>query len=731
MRQPLNIALAAALALSGCYPFVSGSRFEDRLCELDEDGDGNEKCDHIGPDGELVSGDCDDSDPLRSFLNEEIPYDGIDNNCSGSDIVDYDEDGFPGIDREEYEALDGLPWPTGMSELVDCDDEDPTIYPGATEIWYDGIDQNCDGLCDFDADQDGFADRRQGQDNDCEIPATDCLDTDPNIYPGAPGEVYYDGEDQNCDGVNDFDPDQDGYAWAGYEAANQTFLERYGYDDTIVAFTECYDVDDSPLRVGGEIVDPADVFPGQDEVWYNGIDDDCSDLHGEITNDFDQDGDGFMPTAMREDFIAYVRQYVEYQRHDDSQPLRAKFIDRFGPDEEAWASYFDRHDNDCDDEDPTIFPGALERLGDGVDRNCNGNPDTAEVVRGPFDMAGFADLRLNANPDHFIMVASFLETTRFGSGSPTGPRVVGLSWDQDLGPDDEAVVDSRPFDANDADRTLLPAVSLLPREDGYFTGVPTFNATQNSAWLLKSEPNSAININYRMTLQNPGIISWTETIESEHIETVYRRDETGAWSVVCGNHMFARVSYDILVTSSNSFAIEASDVLDCFITVSDEDVPTFYGVFEDGIDAWRLDSNGDLIAHEEHAFDGVTATFARNHNHHLLLGQEEGLLIQLDTGDDPFTVLEEHTVTFADATYYEGLVYVAAVVEGTEGPETVLTYGEPGDTLSVHSFPFEHDGELIEPTAVGIEAAGDRVLLLIHGVDAAGDEHLGWVPLEI
>lgn len=65
----------------------------------------------------------------------------------------------------------------GYNEEEDCNDYDPQINPGAKEIPYDGIDQNCDGKDLTDVDGDGY---------DAEIVGgEDCDDNDASVYPGA------------------------------------------------------------------------------------------------------------------------------------------------------------------------------------------------------------------------------------------------------------------------------------------------------------------------------------------------------------------------------------------------------------------------------------------------------------------------------------------------------------------------------------------------------------------
>jgi len=194
--------------------------------DSDSDGDG------FGVHGDCTYTDCDDADATIYPGAQEVCEDGTDQDCDGSDAIctcaqtDLDGDGYG---------------TSNLCVLIDCDDSDPAIYPGATETC-NFIDDDCDGVVDdgFDVDGDGYT--------TCN---GDCDDGYAATYPGA-AEIC-DGEDNDCDGLYPADEDDDdGDGW-------------------MVCDGDCDDLDPAINPLATEICDGDDnnCNGTTDEAWSN------------------------------------------------------------------------------------------------------------------------------------------------------------------------------------------------------------------------------------------------------------------------------------------------------------------------------------------------------------------------------------------------------------------------------------------------------------------------------
>lgn len=199
----------------------------------DADGDGwgnvngastsTGSCD--APDGFGPEGDCDDNDETVSPSRQER-CDPIDHNCDGdpyhggTDLnpyqVDQDGDGY-GVAPTEFVCE--LPADAATAGPGDCDDGDATIYPGADEIPYDDVDNNCDERELDDRDEDGMSDPDEyAYGSDWNNPDSD----GDGIPDGAEFDAGGDplSTDSDGDGISDYDEmaggpidtDRDGWA---------------------------------------------------------------------------------------------------------------------------------------------------------------------------------------------------------------------------------------------------------------------------------------------------------------------------------------------------------------------------------------------------------------------------------------------------------------------------------------------------------------------------------------
>jgi hypothetical protein len=237
------------------------------------------------------------------------------------DDITSDDDTAADDDSLTMADLDGDGWTT---EEGDCDDQDPLVHPGAMETPCDGVDNDCDpGTTDsVDADGDEWSN------------CLDCDDTDASVNPGA--AELCDGIDNDCDSL---------------------MLPGEGEDIDIDGWMGCEDCDD---------LDP-DVHPGAPEV-CNGLDDDC-----DPATDENLDGDGDLQTLCDGDcddtspsIFSGAEELCDGIDNDcDGLVPPAELTDADGDGSPQC--------EDCNEDDPSIHPQALETCNDVVDSNCDGD----------------------------------------------------------------------------------------------------------------------------------------------------------------------------------------------------------------------------------------------------------------------------------------------------------------------------------------------------------------------
>ena len=352
--EAIGVARPEAVDSSGIDQDCNGADTVYCYADLDGDGYGTSVTgiDVLGlcaaPGRSMSAGDCDDSDASINPGAVEIPLDGTDQNCDGSDgaicWVDGDGDGYGEVLASEADPDGDCTDDPGQAPAGgDCDDGDASLSPSAADVPDDGVDQDCSGAdsvtCWVDQDGDDWGDGTVvAADGECQdageaTQGGDCDDSDAGAHPEAE-ELADDGVDQDCDGADTVtclvDDDSDGYAGDVVDLVAEGVCDPAEH---VELAGDCDDTDDS-------------TYPGADES-CDWVDSNCD---GSLADDFgDLDGDD-VPNCVD--------------------------LDTDGDGHEG-----DLGDHtDCDDDDPLVFPGAPEFC-DGVDNDCD------EVVDGTKELS--------------------------------------------------------------------------------------------------------------------------------------------------------------------------------------------------------------------------------------------------------------------------------------------------------------------------------------------------------
>lgn len=357
-------------------------------------------------------GDCNDEDAAINPGATEIIGDEVDGDCDGyeSCFADYDFDGARTntLGSTGDDDCDDL----GEGEAgdpLDCDDNDDSRHPGASETPADGIDADCDGgdTCFADVDNDGYrtAGAVASADLDCNDageavgadPSGDCDDVALAIHPGA-SEVC-DSVDNDCDGGVDEDVQTTYYRDTdldGFGDPVQTTLACSVPGGYVVNSVDCDDGVASSYPLATEVAgDEVDSDCDGTEVCYrdtdndgyrtsatfSSSDDDCDDegeaSASEPTGDTDDNNAGINPgvgetvgNGIDDNSDGVEVCYVDAD--DDGYRTNVTVISTDADCNDAGEALSTEPDGDSDDADAAIHPGAVEVPGDGVDQNSDG-----------------------------------------------------------------------------------------------------------------------------------------------------------------------------------------------------------------------------------------------------------------------------------------------------------------------------------------------------------------------
>ncbi len=396
-------------------------------------------------------------------------------------------------------------------------------------------------------------------------------------------------------------------------------------------------------------------------------------------------------------------------------------------------------EGDCDDVDADSWPGALERLDDGRDQDCDGTPDASAFGFSDFTWTAPTNPEVGRVDDAFLLLIGAASADLLVAHAEEGVGIPFALAEARGGRTE--IYTSFPTWKGNPNTLLQGVIDAAPDpmpEDIDFDGIPdptlyvtTTYTNDFQTWTFLS------GIRYRS--DNGALLSPPQTFHNlsptyDALDVDLAFDGDGEpFTLACApTRMHAIHTVQSPAHTTNSLL--GADV--CYFSSAPVMAGTAWeaplhrcdaGACED----WTLTDNPTLVQGAVNGGDWIFGDY------------EMGWLVRIDAAGTGWLtdttgavgdveVLSGETLLHLDVSEHQGTLYLAAIVAGAAGPEVWLQHGA-ADALVRQQLAFDNPvfPDAL-PSSVAIHADADRVFVAVTALDPLarpGFDSVGWLFL--
>ena len=397
----------------------------------------------------------------------------------------------------------------------------------------------------------------------------------------------------------------------------------------------------------------------------------------------------------------------EGSRHGlkDDQPIDSGPVDTDDVDGDGF------QDDDCDDNDATVFPGALEVLGDGIDHDCDSDPN-ATALAWATGLTGARGPTVGASTEHYVLTTAadtyFPDYTDVGISLIFDFRATGQQ-----APREDVI-----WTGASTEEPLGPQVDMVTFGENFFA-VGNYYRPSNAAWYT-----TTVKTNYDWSVE-----AFKRTIASDYhgpggpfSDTSARAAGTELQVASCAPDTVQVIGITANDVPFKSHTDVHADILGeggehCGLQMATPGRSVLHMGGANGIKSWDVDFGNETISlAPDQPFASLSANNIRISKQWIVIASTTGVTLSDESGGADYLVFGGQDIADADLSWFEGNAVLAAVI----GETLHLAWGpDPA------SFTEATLSGVTGISGVSIYRDADRVFVAV----LAGPDDIGWMFL--